>query len=289
MSEQKGHIHILKTGPGTTVQDLGRKAWTRFGVPFSGPSDSVSAEWVNHVLRNDLDCAVLEIAQPGLKLEFHGSCLIVLAGAKASIQVDGNPIAQYQKLLMKDKSVLEIGGFEEGSKIYLGVKGGFQTPLRLGSRSYFREITPQTFVQKGDHLTYFQAHTSFDSGNSAPKWDPNWFQKATLEFFPGPDYSLLSHENREKILNEEFTVSQFSSRMGTLLMELLENNLPELPTNPVYPGIVQLTAGGKLIILGKDAQVTGGYPRIMFLTEFAQAVLAQKKPGQKVRFIKKQS
>ena len=288
MSEQKGHISILKTGPGTTIQDLGRKAWTKFGVPFSGPCDPISAEWVNHVLRNDLDCAVLEIAQPGVKMEFHGSCLIVLAGAKAAVQVDGSPIPQYQKLLMKHKSVLETGAMEEGAKIYIGVKGGFQTLKRLGSRSYFREITPQAYVQKGDQLPYFQAHTSFESGFSAPKWDPQWFQKETLEFFPGPDYSLLSHENREKLLNEEFTVSQFSSRMGTLLVELIENNIPELPTNPVYPGTVQLTSGGKLIVLGKDAQVTGGYPRIMFLTELSQAILSQKKTGQKVRFIKKQ-
>lgn len=289
MSEQKGHISILKTGPGTTIQDRGRKAWAQYGVPFSGSCDPISAEWVNQILRNDLDCAVMEISQPGVKMEFHGSCLIVLAGAKASVQVDGNPIPQFQKLLIKHKSVLEIGAMEEGSKIYLGIKGGFQTPLRLGSRSYFQEITPQAFVQKGDQLNYFVAHSSFDSGFSAPKWDPNWFQKEILEFYPGPDYHLLSHENREKLLNEEFTVSQFSSRMGTLLVELLENDLPELPTNPVYPGIVQLTSGGKLIILGRDAQVTGGYPRIMFLTELSQAILSQKKTGQKIKFSKKQA
>lgn len=289
MSEQKGHIHILKTGPGTTIQDQGRKSWTKFGIPFSGPCDIIASEWVNHVLRNDSNCAVMEISQPGIKMEFHGSCLIALAGAKASVILDGNPISQNQRLVLKNNSILEVGAMEEGSKIYLGVKGGFQTPIRLGSRSYFQEITPQAFVQKGDQLPYFVTHSSFDSGFSVPKWDPNWFQKDTLEFFPGPDYKFLSHENREKLLNQEFTVSQFSSRMGILLTELLENKIPELPTNPVYPGIVQLTSGGKLIILGRDAQVTGGYPRIMFLTEFSQSILAQKKTGQKIRFIKKQA
>jgi allophanate hydrolase subunit 2 len=48
--------------------------------------------------------------------------------------------------------------------------------------------------------------------------------------------------------------------MGIQLTELLENKLPELPTNPVFPGTVQLTSGGKLVILLQDAQVTGGYP-----------------------------
>jgi len=287
MNEQKGHITILKTGPGTTIQDQGRKEWTKFGVPFSGPMDPISAEWVNHVLRNEADCAFLEISQPGVKMEFSSSCLIVLAGAKAVVTLDEKPISQFQKILIKPKSILEIGAIEDGAKIYLGIKYGFQTPVRLGSRSYFQEITPKAFVQKGDQLPFYQAHSSFEPGYSIPKWDPTWFNKEILEFFPGPDYHLLSHENREKLLNEEFTISQFSSRMGTILVELIENDLPELPTNPVYPGTVQLTSGGKLILLGKDAQVTGGYPRIMFLTGFSQAVLAQKKPGQKVRFIKK--
>ncbi|WP_026952447.1 5-oxoprolinase subunit C family protein [Algoriphagus mannitolivorans] len=288
MIEQKGHILVLKTGPGTTIQDLGRKNWTKFGIPNSGPCDFISAEWVNHVLRNDGNCAVLEISQPGVKMEFHGSCMIALAGAKASVLLDGEPIPQFQRLVLKNNSVLEVGAMEEGSKVYLGVRGGFQTPLRLGSRSYFQEITPHAFVQKGDQLPYISTHSSFDSGFSVPKWDSTWFQKTALEFYPGPDYQFLSHENREKLLNQEFTVSQFSSRMGTLLTELLENDIPELPTNPVYPGIVQLTSGGKLIVLGRDAQVTGGYPRIMFLTELSQAILAQKRTGQKIRFIKKQ-
>jgi allophanate hydrolase subunit 2 len=53
---------------------------------------------------------------------------------------------------------------------------------------------------------------------------------------------------------------------------------------PVYPGTVQLTPSGKMIVLMRDAQVTGGYPRILQLSEYAIAVLAQKQPGDKIRF-----
>ena len=107
-----------------------------------------------------------------------------------------------------------------------------------------------------------------------------------LKFYAGPDYGLLEEKVKRRILTEEFTISALSSRMGIILEEILENNLPELPTNPVFPGFVQLTSGGKLILLGPDAQVTGGYPRVMILSEMAQSVLAQKKPGQKIRFRK---
>jgi allophanate hydrolase subunit 2 len=72
--------------------------------------------------------------------------------------------------------------------------------------------------------------------------------------------------------------------MGIQLEELIENHLPDLPTNPVFPGTLQLSPGGKLILLMRDAGVTGGYPRILFLTEEAQSKLSQKKAGDPIRF-----
>jgi biotin-dependent carboxylase-like uncharacterized protein len=289
MIEQKGHMTILKTGPGSSIQDLGRKMWTHFGVPSSGPMDRISFSWVNHILRNDPGDAVLEISQPGLKLEFSSSCEIAMAGAQANLLLNDTPIFNLKKISISAKSILEIGQMEIGAKIYLAIKQGFQTPLLLGSRSFFQEITEKSYLQKGDQIPYLKSFPSDESGNSNPKWDPSWYQKESLDFFPGPDYKLLSPQSKEKLINEEFTLSPFSSRMGTLLLEPIENELPELPTNPVYPGTVQLTSGGKLIVLGQDAQVTGGYPRIMYLTEFSQSILAQKKAGQKVRFNKKQA
>ena len=72
--------------------------------------------------------------------------------------------------------------------------------------------------------------------------------------------------------------------MAIQLVELLPNSLPEMATAPVFPGTVQLTSGGKLIVLMKDAQVTGGYPRILQLEEQAISILAQKKPKEKIKF-----
>ena len=72
--------------------------------------------------------------------------------------------------------------------------------------------------------------------------------------------------------------------MGIQLEELVSNQLEEVPTNPVFPGTVQLTPGGKIIVLMRDAGVTGGYPRILQLTEEGQSILAQKKLGESIRF-----
>jgi len=286
MNETKGHITLLKTGPGTSIQDLGRTTWTQFGVPLSGAMDNVSAAWVNHVLRNNPADAVLEISQPGLKLEFSASCEIAISGAQAAITINEKPTQAFSQMQIGSKSILEIGAFDSGARVYIGIRDGFQTAVQLGSRSFFKEITDRPALQKGDIVPYPINLPNLESGLSNPKWDAGWYQTELLEFYPGPDYQFLSRDSQDKLLHGTFRLSNSSSRMGTILLETLEDTLPELPTNPVYPGTVQLTSGGKLIILGRDAQVTGGYPRIMFLTEFAQSILAQKKPGQQIRFSK---
>jgi allophanate hydrolase subunit 2 len=68
------------------------------------------------------------------------------------------------------------------------------------------------------------------------------------------------------------------------LEELISNQLEDLPTNPVFPGTVQLTPGGRIIVLMRDAGVTGGYPRILHLSEKGQSQLAQKKVGEPIQF-----
>jgi sugar lactone lactonase YvrE len=93
-----------------------------------------------------------------------------------------------------------------------------------------------------------------------------------------------SEAQQQLIRSTTFHLSKFSNRMGIQLEELVSNQLEDLPTNPVFPGTVQLTPGGKLIVLMRDAGVTGGYPRILHLTEEGQSKLAQKRVGDPIRF-----
>jgi allophanate hydrolase subunit 2 len=55
-------------------------------------------------------------------------------------------------------------------------------------------------------------------------------------------------------------------------------------TSATLPGTVQLTPSGKLIVLMKDGQTTGGYPRILQLSDKSISILAQKKFGDNASF-----
>jgi allophanate hydrolase subunit 2 len=75
--------------------------------------------------------------------------------------------------------------------------------------------------------------------------------------------------------------------MGYRLNETIKNDLSSILTSAVLPGTVQLTPSGKVIVLMRDCQVTGGYPRILQLTEKAINQLSQKTTNNEFRFVLK--
>ena len=288
MKKTLGSATILRTGPGTSIQDQGRIMGSKFGIPTSGAMDQRSFQWVNHVLQNDPSDAVLEISQPGFSIRVEALALISISGAKAVVRVNSKLEENPSLLSLQKGDILEIGQFLSGSRVYLGIKGGFQSADWLHSRSFFAPLTGQSMLKKGELLSFRTLESSsFYSTQAKPRWKTNWFEIPEIEAFKGPDWELLSDKQKEMLLKTEFHISKLSNRMGIQMEELVENRLPELPTNPVFPGTVQLTPGGKLLILMKDAGVTGGYPRILQLPENSISQLAQKNQGNAIRWVLK--
>ncbi|NVJ85661.1 MAG: biotin-dependent carboxyltransferase family protein [Algoriphagus sp.] len=285
MTKPQAFIEVIKTGPGTKIRDIGRKNYAEFGVPPSGPLDPKAVFWINHLLKNKEEDAVLEINQPGLKLQFHDSAIICLAGAKAEITINGKTTYSSGLQIIPEGSLLEVGKFELGSILYLGIQNGFQTPIRLGSRSYSLGITEKEFVKAGDTLPFIKQPTIIDYlSNSRVKWNQDYLKQEKIRAYPGPEFDLLRESQQEQLRTSYFSISNLKNGMAVQLEELVPNELGSIYTAPVFPGTVQLTHGGKLICLLSDAQVTGGYPRVLQIHEDDLGVLAQKKPKEKIQF-----
>ncbi|MEB2783934.1 biotin-dependent carboxyltransferase family protein [Algoriphagus persicinus] len=284
-----GYLKILKTGPGTSIQDSGRIGFAHYGVPLSGALDARSFKWVNHLLKNKESDAVLEICQPGLSIIADAPTLICLAGASAAIHLNGKAIVSHGILKIRENDQLEIGVFHQGSVLYLGIKDGFQSQKIMDSRSWYAGITSNDFAKKGDQIPYFTTQGLPINTASKVKWEFSWAQKKIIDVYPGPEWELVDVISQELIESMDFTVADLKNRMAIQMTELLPNSLPEMPTAPVFPGTVQLTSGGKLIVLMKDAQVTGGYARILQVSQEGLSILAQKKPHQKISFRLKKS
>ena len=108
-----------------------------------------------------------------------------------------------------------------------------------------------------------------------------------IETYEGPEFGKLPESVQKHIFQQKFKVSGDSNRMAVQFEESINNDLKGIHTSPVMPGSVQLTPSGNLIVLMRDCQTTGGYPRVLQLSEYGIQVLSQKMPGEVVQFCRK--
>ena len=277
-------LKILQPGLYTSIQDMGRFGYRNIGVPMSGCMDSISAGFANALLNNDNNDAVMEITMVGPKLSFMASTNIVITGAEMGAELNNNPILNYKVYPVQNGDILSFGKLKKGIRCYLAVSGGFQSEIILKSRSFYGGITSQGLLKKNDLLS-FEHHKI---NNKYPKGSINtkipFYDTNIIEVFKGPELELFSSLEQSKILSTIFTVSNDNNRMGYRMEEEVVKHVKSIITSPVLPGTVQLLPSGKLIILMKDGQTTGGYPRVFQLTEKSIAILAQKKARDTIKF-----
>ena len=278
-----GKITVLSPGYFTTVQDQGRYGFAHLGVPVAGAMDRHSFQLANHLLQNPDHTAGLEMTMVGPTLQFDEETQIILCGAEGLILHNGKPKKLNQIIPIRKGDVLDIADFKIGQYMYLAIKGGISTELILNSRSFFPGLT-QTKLVSGEILTYQRFSELYLHRHCHIKPRISYLGTSSLEVYTGPDINQVSEKSFDQLFQRDYTISAIQNRMGIHLNELLPNQINEILTAPVYPGTVQLTPSGKLILLMRDAQVTGGYPRILQLKEEAISLLAQLKPGQTIRF-----
>lgn len=277
-------IEVLTPGIWSSVQDLGRFGYRYLGVPTSGAMDRNSAQKANLLLHNHPNDALIETLLGGLKLKFHVPTSFVVCGAHSVLQLNGNFIKNQKIYPVTIGDVLSIGQLLCGTLTYVAVKGGVLTPEILGSRSFFKAITPMERLTKN---TFLNIHR-FDDLNYNEK--PFASLKAlkiiseTIDVFKGPEFELLPETIKTNLESKSFSVSQKFNRMAYLLTEKFPNRLPSILTGPVLPGTVQLTPSGQFIVLMRDSQTTGGYPRILQLTDESINFISQKRTREVFNF-----
>jgi allophanate hydrolase subunit 2 len=85
-------------------------------------------------------------------------------------------------------------------------------------------------------------------------------------------------------MQDEFTVSTQSNRVGVRLQGSISGDVREIVSEPACPGTIQITAGGTPIILGPDGPTIGGYPKIGVVIRADLDRVGQLRPGAAVHF-----
>ena len=276
-------IAILHPGIYCSVQDQGRFGHTKIGVPQAGCADTYAAKMANALLKNHEKDALIEITFGQGEFKFTSDTYICLTGGDFSPKLNGKLIKMQSVFFIKKDSVLSFGKRVYGARVYLSVQGGIQTKTVYGSRSFFDGITQQK-LGKGAMLPILPIQKYADNNFSRVRVSEKHFTTIYLPCLQGPEFFKLKQEQQRKLFTP-FSISDDNNRVGYRLKESLENNLSSILTSAVLPGTVQLTPSGKCIILLQDCQVTGGYPRILQLSEIAIARVSQKITGDKIQFI----
>ncbi|MBJ2173038.1 biotin-dependent carboxyltransferase family protein [Aureibaculum sp. A20] len=278
-------IRVIAPGFFTSIQDLGRFEYVDIGVPNAGVMDRYSAQLANHIIGNSPQDALVEIGLGKTILLFEKETIICICGADFSAKVNEELIDLNRSILVSKKDILTFDKPSYGARVYLAVKGGIQTNKVLGSRSFYRGITQQALLKKEDVLPIENLKNAKEQRNASVKIDRDHITDRNLLVYPGPEYELLSFKQKTQLRTVLFSISSDNNRMGYRLEGVIENDLPSMLTSAVLPGTVQLTPSGRFIILMRDCQVTGGYPRVLQLSEMAINKLAQKATGDKIQFI----
>lgn len=278
-------IKVLEAGLLTSVQDSGRFGFAEIGVPISGAMDLYSFELSNRILNNDIADAVLEITLSKTKFQFIEATEICITGADFSPTLNGDLVPLNTRIIIHKDDVLSFGKINYGVRCYVAVKGGILSEKILNSRSFYQSITKKIRVENGDVLPISTIKSLGKKPNTSVKINHLHFKNNILKCYKGPEFEQLTKESQQKLINKKFTISKDNSRMGYKLVEPLINfKSNQILTSSVIPGTVQLTPSGILIILMRDCQVTGGYPRILQLTEASINCLAQKYTNQPISF-----
>jgi len=275
-------LRVLKTGFFTSVQDRGRFHYRHFGVPVSGAMDQIALKRANALLENDPDAAALEITMQGPQVEFTEPTFMVLSGAPLEASLEGEPLEMNRVYPVPAGTILICGHVLEGFRSYLSVRGGFLPEPKLGSRSQYFPVTSNRSLHKGGTLPY-EACKDF-SPKLLKMSSPGYFKEQELQVFPGPDFDLLTEKQVQQVFETEFSVSKEHDRMACQIEPSIDGIGTNVITSATLPGTVQLTPAGTLIILMRDGQTTGGYPRILQLDEHSLDLMGQKRFGDRISF-----
>ena len=277
-------IEVLQPGLFSTIQDTGRTGFLKYGVPVSGVMDTYAAKVGNLMLRNPVDAAVLEMTQMGPKLQFSGPAKVVVSGGDLSAKINGVSVPCHTIELVKSGDILSFGRRSSGCRAYLAVQGGFKTEEALGSRSWYEGITASYKIEKGEKLSLNASEDEKAAVNANLKVDVDYLFGKGVRAFEGPEFGLLTKSQQDILQTSFFSIGRNNNRMAIQLEEVVQNQLAPILTGPVLPGTVQLTPSGRLIVLMRDCQTTGGYPRVLQVSEQGMNVLAQKVMGDKISF-----
>lgn len=299
-------LMLLSPGPLASIQDLGRFGYRRFGVPQSGVLHPDLARIANTLAENSENTAVIEffLTGPSFRLEkgavrlaFAGDFTVELTRGRAK-----RTLRSWRTLTLEAGDTLQLGPVLSGKVGYVAVAGGFDLPSVMGSCStYLRggfggvdgdRLLPNTILPiaqenlgDGPERLLPRSPKPENLGLTTASDDG---QSTAIRVILGPQEDYFTDAARNDFLTSTYTVSRESDRMGSRLEgPVLVHNpdkKPEIISDGIVPGAIQVPGNGAPIALLADGPTVGGYPKIATVISADLAKLSVMPPDCRIRF-----
>jgi biotin-dependent carboxylase-like uncharacterized protein len=279
-------LRILRAGPLTTIQDGGREGLLVHGISASGPMDQGG-----HALAGQLAGASgaggVEFTRAGLDIVVEsGELRIGWAGGRFSVAVDGVAQDWPGSAVVRGGERLSITPGPAGNYGYLRFGPRLDLPLVMGSqatstRARLGGLDGRALVA-GDVLEFSGSGVEPVAVTEVPD------EEGPIRFVWGIHAAHFDPDVRLRFVTDVFRISPMLDRMGVRLVDdkgvFARASFLSLVSDPILPGDIQILGDGTPIVLMRDHQPTGGYPRIGTVISADLDRFSQMRPGAAVAF-----
>lgn len=275
---------IRRVGPLTTIQDAGRFGMLAHGISASGPMDQAA-----YNLAGRLAVAppgAIEITTAGLDFDVEtGPCVMGFAGGAFTVRHNGKPVAWPGTLALDADDTISVSPGANGNYGYLRFDGRIDVPAVMGSiatnsRARLGGLEGRALVAS-DRIGLIDGYAPELASASAP------VAEGPIRVIWGLHADLFPTA-RDRFVSTPFRISSRLDRMGVRLEDpagvFTDSAILSLVSDAVLPGDIQILGDGTPIVLMRDHQPTGGYPRIATIITADLDRFAQLRPGSAVAF-----
>ena len=275
-------------GVQSSIQDAGRAGFSDIGLTQSGAMDEYAFGYANLLLGNPFNTSVIEIAIGGIVLRACGNFSMALCGANMNCKLNEVSIEPWQTYTLKEGDLLSFGFAALGHFAYISVMGGFLTPVTYGSFSTsIKEglggIEGRKLL-KGDFLAC--ANKVLKNKRKVEKPSiPTYEKEVVLRVVLGYQNELFTPKQQHVFFNTPYLYKGEGDRMGYRLCgEKVVPSLTGILSEPICFGAIQIPSHGEPIVLLKERQTIGGYPKIGSVLCVDCFKLSQLRAGGVVKF-----
>lgn len=284
-------IAILRAGPLVTVQDLGRPGQLMHGISASGALDTTAYRLAG-ALTAKAAGAALEFTSAGLSFRYLGEdCAAGFAGGQFALALNGEPRQWPSALNLTDGDVVDITTGPWGNYGYVRFEKQIDCAPVMDSRSTNAVVGLGGYegrtLRAGDELALVPlAESNAPDTIHTPPGQHQLADPIRVTWSVHAD--LFPQAARSAFISTEFQITARMDRMGVRLKDVAgvftDANILSLVSDSIVPGDIQILGDGTPIILLRDHQPTGGYPRIATVISADLDRFAQIRPGRAVRF-----